>query len=1034
MKLNQSSPLESLRVAIVTTKQGQVVKGGAEQHFQGLLQGCRNLGCQVDMIEVDVSESTFDEILSNHNRCSSLNLARYDIVISTKVPTYAIKHPAHIVNLIHTVRVFDDMFYENFPSITEELFKQRSLLHRLELEPLAQAKARFANGRETANRLYRWRGLHADVIHPPLLSNRFCQGPTGDYFFIPGRLHSWKRIDLLIQAVLASEMPLQLKIAGCGEEEQNLKKLAKSDPRITFLGSITDDELINLYANALAIPFVPIREDFGYITLEAFASGKPVITCTDSGEPTRLVKHAVNGIICFPDPQNIRLAMETLFADPQKASAMGEEGLKQSQQMNSWTDVARTLIEAACAPGPHKYNLTHKICVLDMQPVMPPVGGGRLRLLGLYHNLGSANPCVYVGTYDWPGESYRCLQLSETLQEKTIPLSDAHHQAALKLSRQAAGKGVIDIAFSMQAILSPDYLQAARQELLDADVVIFSHPWVYPLVKDSLRPGQIVVYDSHNVEGILRSQLLDAENLIEAKLLRKVVEDENSLGWAADWILACSHEDLLHFHHCYGFPLGKMRVVPNGVMAFNLQPATSKQRLEIRRNLGIALDAFLCIFIGSPYGPNVAAAEFILDRLALTMPQITFVIAGGVGELLNSNLKNVIITGNLSEEKKQAWLRAADIGLNPMFSGSGTNIKMFDFMSAGLPVVSTSIGARGIVLGSRNAILIVESSADEFVQAIDNLSKHQSVLLKMGQEARMCVEEGYAWERISEQLGCFLSSRSQMAGQSQPLFSVVVPTLDRHQKLSQLMRFLQRQIERDFEVVVVDQTSDPWSQQSDDFGFPLVTFQSAVRGAVRARNTGAMIAQGQIIAFVDDDCEPDENWLLNARPYFNNPDVVGIEGMITSSGFNNPSLRSVTNVNFEGFGFMTANLFVRSDAFQFIGGFDLQFDHPHFREDTDLGWRLLQIGMVPYGNDVRVFHPPQSRSDIRESLEERDRYFQKDALLYQKHPDLYRQLFFAENHYQNKPGFRENLLKGFQNHRIEPPQWMLDALAQFKLE
>lgn len=200
-------------------------------------------------------------------------------------------------------------------------------------------------------------------------------------------------------------------------------------------------------------------------------------------------------------------------------------------------------------------------------------------------------------------------------------------------------------------------------------------------------------------------------------------------------------------------------------------------------------------------------------------------------------------------------------------------------------------------------------------------------------------------------------------------------------------------------------------------------YHSPVKGAVRARNTGAMLAQGAIIAFVDDDCQPAEDWLLKARTYFADPAVVGVEGLIHSDHLGDPAWRPVTNVDFEGIGFMTANLLVRSGVFQFLGGFDLQFDRPHFREDTDLGWRLLELGKVPYAKDVKVFHPAQPRSNERESAAERVRFFQKDALLFRKHPEKYRQLFMAERHFEQTPGFRENLLAGFKTSGIELPGW-----------
>lgn len=380
MSANESgiSPagLENIRVAVVASGPSTGSEGGAERHFQGLMGGLRAIGCTTEFVYIPADESSFQTILENHARCSTLDFSDFDVVISTKVPTYAIKHRAHVMYLIHTVRAFDDMFYDVFSNPSFEHFQQRATLHALEYEPILLAKARFANGKETADRLYRWRGMQADVLHPPLVSNAFRSGPVGDYFFLPGRLHRWKRVDLVIKAVRASSLPLKFKIAGTGEDEAELIRLADGDPRIEFLGRIDDEQLIELYAGALAIPFMPLREDFGYITLEAFASGKPVITCSDSGEPTRLVRHGENGFICRPDPLAVKNALEGLYLDRDLAAKMGRRGMDVAAGIPSWPEVAQQLVAAALSPSPRVYGASSKVCVLDMQPIDPPVGGG----------------------------------------------------------------------------------------------------------------------------------------------------------------------------------------------------------------------------------------------------------------------------------------------------------------------------------------------------------------------------------------------------------------------------------------------------------------------------------------------------------------------------------------------------------------------------------------------------------------------------------------------------------------------------------
>lgn len=472
-------------------------------------------------------------------------------------------------------------------------------------------------------------------------------------------------------------------------------------------------------------------------------------------------------------------------------------------------------------------------------------------------------------------------------------------------------------------------------------------------------------------------------------------------------------------------PADRIRLAPNGVMAFDHEPPSDNQRRAIQVRLGIDRWTVVAFFIGSPYGPNLEAAHFIADELAPTMPDILFVIGGGVGTLLHVDRPNVHLTGPLDDVQRKNWLAAAHVAINPMFSGSGTNIKMFDFMAMALPVASTAIGARGIALGKRDreTIAIVNPDVESFRIALGQLTS-EDIRNARGKHARSSVEDGYAWERISPIVGQLFVNSHHFKGQPKPLFSVIVPTYERHAQLDQLMAFLAAQIDRDFEVVINDQSAMAWPGRHRLWGFPLVYHHSPVKGAVRARNTAATIAQGEILAFTDDDCQPEPEWLLNARRHFANNTLAGIEGLIHSDHLNDPNWRPVTNVGLEGIGFMTANLMVRNECFQLLGGFDLQFDHPHFREDTDLGWRLEELGSVPYAQDVRVFHPAQPRMVARESSSVRAAFFQNDALLWKKHPERYRDLFFKERHFYQTPGFSENIRIGFEASGMPIPQWM----------
>ena len=252
---------------------------------------------------------------------------------------------------------------------------------------------------------------------------------------------------------------------------------------------------------------------------------------------------------------------------------------------------------------------------------------------------------------------------------------------------------------------------------------------------------------------------------------------------------------------------------------------------------------------------------------------------------------------------------------------------------------------------------------------------------------------------------------------------------ERHDLLTALVRRLKIQSFENFEVIIVDQSSEPWPDRESDYGIDVLYVHADVKGAVNARNKGVFYARGEIIAFIDDDCEPEPSWLERAAHHFSESNIVGIEGFIRTDRRYDPEYRTVTNDNFTGIGFMTANLFLRREVFNRIGGFDGAFDHPHFREDTDLAWRALEYGEIPYFEDVVVYHPPHRRSAERESHSARVRFFEKDPLLLKKHPHRYRQLFLAEGHWQNTEGFWENFIRGCKKYDATITEWCLRYFA-----
>ncbi len=552
---------------------------------------------------------------------------------------------------------------------------------------------------------------------------------------------------------------------------------------------------------------------------------------------------------------------------------------------------------------------------------------------------------------------------------------------------------------------------------------------MYECLRDVVRRDrQLLIYDSHNCEARLRAALL-GDSPLGRCLARGVERIERQLCTAADVVFACSEEDRGDFAGLYGVG-DKVVVVPNGVDGDAIRPAGEATRAAARGALG--LSDFVAVFTGSRYPPNVEAVETIVHRLAPATPGVTYLVVGRAGEALVAQgttrlPANVRVLGAVSDAVRNQAYAAADMAINPVSSGSGTNIKMFDFLAAGLATLATEIGARGIAEAGR-AFVVDELPA--FPTWIERLRDDAVLRARLARAGRALAEERYRWRDISRRVGELILERTGhvvRTPRTGPYFSVVVASYERPDALRALLGALERQTFRDFEVIVVDQSPTALDAASVRSRFPFRYIRRDEPGATRARNAGVATAAGEIIAFTDDDCLPDPSWLERAHARLRDGALAGLEGAVVSDRDDAERYRIVSNTDFGGFGFMTANLFIRRDLLAQAGGFDERFEDPHFREDTDLAWRVLAHGPIPFAPEVRVVHPAHVRTLARESAAVRGRFFVHDALLFAKHPERYLKLLVAERHFE-EPGFWDEFMKGMIRHQVCAP---VDRLAAF---
>src|SRR5688572_22098839 len=344
-----------VRTILVCEAQVPFVHGGAEVHVRELLRELRARGYEAELVSVPFKWYPKEEILPHAAAWRLLDLSEsngrpIDLVIATKFPSYFVRHAHKVAWLIRQYRAAYELCgtpYSDFGH-NESDVGLRDTLMRLDTEMLGECRRVFTNARNTASRLAKYNALPAEPLyHPPRLAPKLLTGPYDDYVLSVGRIESVKRVDLIVNAMAICDPRIRLIVAGDGTQRANVERLAEQHgltQRVSFLGSVGDDELVELYRRALAVNYPPFDEDFGYVTLEAFLARKPVITCLDSGGPNEFGVDGVNGRSVAAEPEAMAAAINEVAADKAKAARMGDAGYDRARTI-TWDGVIEKLVQ-----------------------------------------------------------------------------------------------------------------------------------------------------------------------------------------------------------------------------------------------------------------------------------------------------------------------------------------------------------------------------------------------------------------------------------------------------------------------------------------------------------------------------------------------------------------------------------------------------------------------------------------------------------------------------------------------------------------
>lgn len=792
-----------MKIGIVAPSPVPFVIGGAEKLWWGLQREINErTHDEAELIKVPVRETDLWNLARGYRAFMELDLAHFDQVISTKYPAWAVRHDNHHVYLQHKLRGLYDAYHlsglptrakpkhpalqrilaaidagpadaarmaevldmlEDAAGAAEAFGNEadipspfaRRVVHFLDACALAPGRVRrFAaishNVRQRAD--YFPPSVPVDVVHHP--SDLPTPDSTGfDYGFTIGRLDGAKRIDLLVRAMLRSQTHRELRIAGTGPEMAKLETLAAGDPRIRFLGRLTNEEVRAQYADAGWVPYVPYDEDYGLVTVEALGAGKPVITCADSGGVLEFVRDGVNGVIAAPEPDALAAAIDRVAGDPAYARRLGDAGPAAVRHV-TWPHTIDALLRRGTVAAPAGAatgagDTTPRLVVVTTFPVYPPVGGGRSRIHHLYKALSAHAPVrlLTLGTGDDAAD--RVIATGGAPERRVAPTAaqgraDRALEADLRVS--AADIGAIDGWRQ-----NPAFQRALAEELAQADIAVASHPYLYDAIRAQF-DGPLW-YEAHNVETDLKADLLPdtAAGQRAQSAVRRV---EGACCREAELVFACTQADLDRLDRLFGIG-GRTAVVPNAVDPQRMPYVPPSARAERKDALGLSARP-VAVFMGSAHPPNAEAVRAIA-AIAAACADWDVLIFGSVSQdaACRRLPENVRVLGQLADSQKKVVLTAADAGLNPMLSGSGSNLKMLDYLAAGLPTVTTPFGARGIAVADGEHVL--QRPVDGFAEGLRTLAAKPSAELDaMAAAARGLVEARYSWQAAAGALAAEL--------------------------------------------------------------------------------------------------------------------------------------------------------------------------------------------------------------------------------------------------------------------------------------
>jgi glycosyltransferase involved in cell wall biosynthesis len=348
-----------IRNVLICTTQVPFTTGGAEYHVAGLRGALVEAGYNAEVVALPFKWYPPSEIMQSALAWRLLDLSEangkpVDMVIGMKFPAYLVAHERKVLWIMHQYRAAYNLWGTPFDDLSTypDGAQVRQWIQQADNRLIPLARKVFANSKTVATRLCHYNQIESEPLyHPPPRAESLRCGEQGDYIFYPSRLEPQKRQELLIEAAQHLRTPLKIVLAGGSGDPKRYEALVKKQgvaDRVCLRGFVAESEMIDLYADALGVCYLPFDEDYGYVTLEGMLSAKPMVVARDGGGAAEFIEHDSEGLIVEPEPEAIAAALDSLYSDRPRARAMGQRGRDKLLAMNlSWSNVVQRLINGA---------------------------------------------------------------------------------------------------------------------------------------------------------------------------------------------------------------------------------------------------------------------------------------------------------------------------------------------------------------------------------------------------------------------------------------------------------------------------------------------------------------------------------------------------------------------------------------------------------------------------------------------------------------------------------------------------------------